>query len=164
MADAKRSGLLCKSRCGDAPRTSASRTLSFHLCGLTKWRGLLLSQDKPAAVMYLRRASDMGLAAALCWYADALDKRTGIEQDEKAAFRSMKRAADMGHCQYRSEGVGCAPNAAEAFRLASASALQGWAPAFALLGHYYLVGHGTSSDWEKAVDWRSRAEKHGIVD
>jgi uncharacterized protein len=140
----------------DADPRAASLLADIHA------RGLGTPPDAQQALMWRRRAAELGDSAAQTRLGAAY--AAGSPQDQREALLWYRRAAEQGDrlAQYElgrayAEGRGVPADGAEALRWMSQAAQAGVPEAAAWLARAYEHGIGVEPDREQAARWRSRA-------
>ncbi len=135
-------------------------------------------KDTQAALSWLQRAADGGLAVAQtdlgdCYYPGGVGYNflgQGVEADANEAFRLYTAAAaqgfaeaqvDLGDCYW--EGKGVAKDLAEAARHYRKAAEADWARGQDSLGYCYFEGSGVEQDYPQAIGWYRKAAEQGLA-
>jgi TPR repeat protein len=127
-------------------------------------------QDTAAALTWLRRAAERGLAVAQTDLGDCYYLGDGLKADKSEAFRLYTAAAhqgfpeaevDLGDCYY--EGDGVPKDLVEAAKHYRMGAEAGWARGQDGLGDCYFEGCGVEQDYPQAIGWYRKAAEQGLA-
>ncbi len=128
------------------------------------------SQNYEEAVMYLRKAAELGDRRAQCYLGVCYYGGLGVSQNYAEAARWYRKAAEqgeaaaqdnLGYC-YES-GNGVSQNYEEAVRWYRKAAEQGDVDAQYNLAYAYANGEGVSQNCEEAAKWFRKAAERGNV-
>jgi TPR repeat protein len=124
--------------------------------------------EKAGAAGMMKRAAELGHAAAMYTYAEFLLDGSGVPVDEAAAILWFKRSFKAGHAAagYRlavlyHEGIGVEQSLRLAAQFAIAAADRGSSDAAYLAGAMYLDGLGVKEDPAKAFAYYLKAATEG---
>ena len=134
-----------------------------------------LKNDYANAIVYIQKASDMGLPEAVTALGNCYEEGHGVLQDYSKAAECYRKAAEAGYAlaQYNlalfyDSGCGVAQDYTQAAKWYQKAAEQGVRDAQTNLGIYYEKGVGVDVDCFKAVDCFKRQQtkmmlQHSII-
>jgi TPR repeat protein len=131
-------------------------------------RALLMARDDSEALVWQRRAADLGFPRALNNLGFMYANGRGLPKDEIEAVRWYRKGADQGDPPARNnlgwmyaDGRGVGKDEAEAVRLFRLAADAGHARAQNSLGVMYQNGRGVPKDDAEAVRWYRKGADQG---
>lgn len=129
--------------------------------------------EGPALVAWLEEAASSGCRGAQLRLAKHYQYGWDVAQDWERAFELARSAAEEDHFEARRELAGMLESRAmmlgvaeqntsrrESFQIYLALAEDGFSPAYAIVGHKYLIGNGTQVDLVAAERWYRLAAEH----
>ncbi len=127
-----------------------------------------VERDERQAVLWLRKAAELGDPYSQAFLGDMYFNGTGIQQDDGEAAKWWQKSAEQGCAegqwrvgQLHYMGRGVPKDDAEAVKWFQKSAEQGSADGQFLLGRCCMEGWGRTADPAEAVKWFQKAAEQG---
>lgn len=128
-----------------------------------------IAQNLKLAAEWYEKAAEQNLPQAQYALAHCYAEGLGVEQDHALAIHWLNRAVQLYHppAQYKiglcfeKGALGLKKDPAKAVKWARSAASQEYAPAYTMLGRYYLNGFGVKADLPAAIKWFQRGAKGG---
>ena len=122
------------------------------------------------AVIWYRKAAELGHAAAQNYLGFLYEKGWGVAQDFSEAYKWYRKAAEQGLAVAQSNlgfcyrnGQGITKDYNEAYKWYRKAAEQGYADAQNDLGWCYEMGNGVNKDYNEAYKWYRKAAEQGLA-
>jgi TPR repeat protein len=159
-------------------RADPKHVYALHNIGVAFDRGQGVAQDKRQAVLWWRKAGELGLIASQFNLGKCYSEGVGVEKDLQEGVRFYQMAAEHASRSepqvvqaqhnlgtiYGKGGEGVQQDLGRAVEWYQKAAGQGYAAAQFNLANKYRAGQGVQQDFEQAAGWYRKAAEQGDAD